>query len=1091
MSTFQLMLGEGLSPGELRFAVELSHLIGFASISLEFPFVLRAGETVDPEAVCFYLGSTPPPGKNVVPVTPGLQAEELWLALYRQYVPGSARAALRPRNFVSATENAMAEGDAPLDGGLELLFEKGWLLLDQDRDGLPDKVDCRFLFAGALDESLCCAACSLAARLGMESTCVRYPLVAEVDDGTSHLIMFRGGDVPPAVVLEEDAPRKIIAVEGGGQVLEQFASTFAQTFPLAQDNLHLCDVVRHMQDALSLKNADGQAAWLEIQGGKRALLSMDADLGQFRQRWPDTEFHRYSDDYPREERTYPLPWEMETARSLLEQVLAGIRPGDQVSLRGALGQDRPEREELAHWFQQEVIRRGGQVSGAALVCTFKPGLSWLEEDFAPRAAQAGGTRRIIVRFYPHPRTAITYNADAFDWAEIDQSVSKPPRWLQDLYPVDELMADIVGISKDDVFFEAYPSDPAATYEALAFDSEGRCILRDTWTVRTCARPYLEALPQLGPALVSTGFLQILVNGESVLDSRVTTDYEQIWDVFQTELIPWLKETAENRGAYAHRQPFFSRLELEVGLGGPDRQLETRNDHISIGEVMEDSLHQVGHAFFMHWGRMVLGERLDAPGLVLPRIHIRPGRPTLRAVLHMPYGEAPSFPAGEGRCRCTRISTEEGRLALEMACEAAPDRAPAIPALALLTGQGFTSLGHMLTGYGSLTLASRDGQWRIPLPERENTPQALDIRQIDLMPDRLIGYDDYRRIMLQLRQVPGLHVYPAGRSRQGRVIYALEPAQPRRGYVSRVKRIQYNPTVLINGRHHANEVSATNAIFSFVRELLTDPRCRNLPEELNLIILPMENVDGAALHYEMQKDHPHWQHRTCYTNSLGADLMPNYFRPDTIHTEANVFTRLSETMLPDAFIDLHGVPHHELPQQFDQLAGYKGLWLPRTPLCAFYYHIDDPRFASNRELSLAWKQCVDGQYEGWTEFEQLSELYNERFLKYSWGGIDESYPCKHSGPMLDYWIPSPYNSRHPYPTVSLPWTFSVMFTAEAADETAHGPWLAFCAQAHLAHVRAGVELMRRTRAVMEETALAADGAAQIKYMRHRPALPPGQ
>ena len=410
-------------------------------------------------------------------------------------------------------------------------------------------------------------------------------------------------------------------------------------------------------------------------------------------------------------------------------------------------------------------------------------------------------------------------------------------------------------------------------------------------------------------------------------------------------------------------------------------------------------------------------------------------------------------------------------------------------LAKLTGEGFTELGRLLAGYGALVLSAPDQRWEIPLPEAEPDPPPLDIVDIDLMPDRLIGYDDYRRIMLQLSRGPGLRVYPAARSYQGRTVYALELESRRRGYVSRVKRLQYHPAVLINGRHHANEVSATNAIFAFIRELATDRQYRDLGEELNLVFLPMENVDGAALHYALQKDHPCWEHRVCYTNPQGADLMTNYFRPDTIHTEANAFTRIAETMLPDAFIDLHGVPHHELTQQFDQLTGYKGLWLPRAPLCAFYFHIDDARFSSNRDLSLAWKEAADRQYARWTAFEALSEEYNQRFTKYAWGGIDESYPCKHSGPMLDYWVPSPYNPRHPYPTVSRPWTFSVMFTAEAADETAHGPWLRFCAQAHLSHVRAGVSLMRRTRAVMEDAASAAGGKGEIKYLRHRPVLAP--
>ncbi len=626
MRTFQLMLGEDLTPLQLRFAVELAHLIGFSSMALEFPLVSPPGAPLDPKAVCFYLGSAPPAGENVVHVVPegGDGDAGLWVSLYRRYVPASPRAALRPRSFVSATENTLAEEEPPVRGGLEQLFERGWILPDRDRDGLADDVDCRFLLPREMDLSLCRAACDLAARLGMETAGIRYPLTAEEDDGASSLVVFRGGDVPPALVLEQETPRKRVALEGRGPALEAFAAQLAQTFPLARDNLRLVDVTRHLEAALSLKNADGQAAWLAAQGMERALLSADADLETFSRRWPDTEFHHCNNAALKEERVYPLPWEVETAQALLSEVCARLRPGDRVELRGALGQDRPEREALVREFCREAARQRAQVERADIVCAFKPGLSWLEESFAPRAAQLGGTRRVVVRFQPHQRTAVTYDGDAFDWTEIDRRVDKPPRWLQELYPADELAADILGISRDDVFFEAYPGAPDATYEALALDQSGRCLLRDAWTVQTHARPYLDALPQLGPALNTTGFLQVLVNGVTVLDTRVVTDYERIWDVFQSELVPWLKETAEAKGLRAENQPFFSRLELEISLGGPERRLDTRNDHISIGEALEDNLHQAAHCFFMYWGRTVLGENLDAPGLVLPRIRIRPG-----------------------------------------------------------------------------------------------------------------------------------------------------------------------------------------------------------------------------------------------------------------------------------------------------------------------------------------------------------------------------------------------------------------------------------------------------------------------------------
>lgn len=1085
MTTLNLVLEPELTVLQRRFAVEVSQLIGFCSVSMEFPFVRNPQQLREDGVTYLWIGNTPPPEPNVVPVTIGDCPAEQWAELYRQFAPYSGREILPPMSFVES--KPVTADETAVTGGLEQLFETGWVLRDTDGDGMPDTVDLRLLLEEDEDRDLLYAACNMAARIGMETISAVYPLLADSDDGRFPLLTIRRGE-SPALTLEQAKPRPLLAMEGRGEAFRQFADMLCNTFPNTGRHLRMRDITAWVTQAMSMSNPDGQAAWIEAFGASKVLLSAGADLEKFRQRWPEITFGHYNDSLEVESRRFDLPSETEALRQALKPVFARLKAGDQVSMRCAIGQDRPERETILAEIRREIESRGATLEHAAVVCAFKQGLSWLEEDFGPRAAAMNGVRRVIIRFNPHQRTTITYHEEDFDWTELDRNVGKPPRWLQDLYPVDEILAEILSLSREDVLFEAYPSDPAATYEALAFDDRGNCLLSDSWTVRTCARPFLNLVPELGPALPTTGFAEVSINGETVLDQRVVTDYESIWDVFQTQLVPWMRDTAAQLDFAPEKQPFFSQFKIEVGLGGPDRELPWRNDHISIGEVLEDGLHQAGHMYFACLGRQMHGVSLDAPGLVLPHISIRPGAPTLRAVMKLPAGRKPSFPDLEGDCICRRVSLQPDGSGLAVELEIKTERQELVPALSRLTEESFTNLSRMLEGYAALHLVCGAKCSTCLLPKQIPEKKDLSIRQIDLMPDRLIGYNDYCHLMKDLERVPGLDVWPVGISYQGRTIYAIAPEETRRGYVSRVKRMQIVPSVLINGRHHANEVSATNAIFAFVRELVTDSVYQDLPSELNLVMVPMENVDGAALHDEMQREHPTWQHQTCYTNSLGADLMPHYFEPATMHTESNVFTSFAQELLPDAFIDLHGVPHHELPQQFGQLTGYHGLWLPRAPLCAFYFHVDDPRFASNRVLSQAWKRKVDACYEGWEEFERLSHEYNQRFNKYSWCGIDESYPCQRQGAMLNYWVPSPYNSRHPYPTVSRPWTFNVMFTAEAADETAHGDWLRTCAYAHLLHVRAGVELLRTAGYSVESGASVSDDTAQITYRRRRPLLP---
>ena len=97
--------------------------------------------------------------------------------------------------------------------------------------------------------------------------------------------------------------------------------------------------------------------------------------------------------------------------------------------------------------------------------------------------------------------------------------------------------------------------------------------------------------------------------------------------------------------------------------------------------------------------------------------------------------------------------------------------------------------------------------------------------------------------------------------------------------------------MINTRHHANEVSGTNEAFMLLRKLLTDEKYKNLPDEMNLVLVPMENVDGTAIHYELQKDNPTWKFHVARFNAVGKEFYYEHFVDETIHREARGLKRL--------------------------------------------------------------------------------------------------------------------------------------------------------------------------------------------------------
>ena len=239
----------------------------------------------------------------------------------------------------------------------------------------------------------------------MDSTSAVYPLLTIADDGQSPLLVFRRGSVP-VLVLDEAESRPVMVMEGEGFALRQFTDRLCNTFPNTGNHLRLRDVTAWVSQAMSLKNPDGQAAWVECFGGTEALLSAGADLNNFRRRWPHTRFCHYNDSASEEVRSYELPSEMEALHQALEPVYTSLRPGDRVSLRCAVGQDRPERESFLEEFRQRLAHCGAVAEHAAAVCAFKQGLSWREEDFGTRAAALGDGSRVVVRFNPHQRPSV-------------------------------------------------------------------------------------------------------------------------------------------------------------------------------------------------------------------------------------------------------------------------------------------------------------------------------------------------------------------------------------------------------------------------------------------------------------------------------------------------------------------------------------------------------------------------------------------------------------------------------------------------------------------------------------------------------------
>ena len=103
---------------------------------------------------------------------------------------------------------------------------------------------------------------------------------------------------------------------------------------------------------------------------------------------------------------------------------------------------------------------------------------------------------------------------------------------------------------------------------------------------------------------ATGYVKVYLNGQEVLNERVRTDVECIWEIYQKEVLTDLQKFIEGKlGEHIclETQPFFSRLSLEVVASEPDYKLPCREDLISTLDALHEDMYFVGTDFFKNYG----------------------------------------------------------------------------------------------------------------------------------------------------------------------------------------------------------------------------------------------------------------------------------------------------------------------------------------------------------------------------------------------------------------------------------------------------------------------------------------------------------
>ncbi len=1143
------------------------------------------------------------------PTLSDLEFEHLHRTDIRVVGPGVVRTIpLRPRKLWQPKVDKEFRRAGAAAFSLPGLYAVGGLFRDTNGDLVPDETAAYLSVRGSQAGR---SVVDLATRIGLETAGIRLPLVRVSDQeddptegglpvflGTNHYQIQRlreEGKLPASdvgkgegfvqVVDEAFGDRHALVVGGGdGEGLRAVTDWLARRVPFlwrhGKGEYRLADAETDIRRFLQVRTPPGQVAlalakldaWLDRMASETtpdrvevelAALETPADLREVvaetvRRRFPEAEVAV---------RTWPtgfgvgdtifafdweIPWEVEEARRILAQeVYPGIRPGSSAAVELRVSEPPEIRASLEEEIRTALSGRGASDPSVRVLSAYKQGYSWIHDLLLPR-----------LRDQDVASIDLTYHtleeSEEVRW----QTIAAETRWLQEVYPIDAVLARELGIPDSSVTFHpTRERDPIYTFEAR--DGAGRVVLRDTFTPKYVVRPFFDLFPEYEQVRVTTGWLTATADGDTLAHRRVATDPERFWDRLQTEayqeIIRYVMDTQDGRPAPGNA-PFFDAFQVDLRLSEPDYRIGIDEEAISSLEALHEDIF-----FETHTLLSLLGGRyetsLSFPGRILPFVDPSGGGQAGKARLVLtgkkkgnpelvlrvwPDGrdapllkryeldpipvEAPRLTgaivaSGEdglhqllARIEVTdsldRVTDFEGRIR-----EAAIDREfvsvelleGMLGALMRLNMEGIFSEALSWDRVGELALDFRlqkDSTFqRTAVFPRSGSPKTTDNPLLSaedwvyggeplVQWETPIPPEENEEVLARLATFPGVDVYYLTDSYLGHRVWAADFLPPQASeFVSQAKLNALKPTLFISGREHANEVSSTSHILRLGELLVTDSAYQALLKDVNVVLHPMTNPDGAALAYDRQLANPDHMLHAARPGALGVDATSGGRTEDPIYPEARARHLIREAWLPDAYLNPHGYPSHEWVQYFagysawvrSRRGGARDWWVPRSWFIPGFSWVDDDEHPDYRTAQFAILDTMAAAMTSAPEVDAANRRLYARYRKYGVQDRDGFTEHFHNGMLVNMRLKGAesignglYSPRITY--------FSA--TTEAPDETAQGDWMRLMGTAGLTHTSAVLRYLATGEFEVEGEMEAFRGFVTRKTYRLKPVMPAG-
>jgi len=817
-------------------------------------------------------------------------------------------------------------------------------------------------------------------------------------------------------------------------------------------------------------------------------------------------------------------WEGDDAIALLQDTLkkaADPKPAIKVSI--GVSESPEVRQVLKKRIEQVLAEHNLVGSEVEVLSAYKQGFFWLTER-VQASLKNKGVHRMTIRF----------TADEDPRNVLKRSYSEPYRWLQELYPADEILAKELQIPLDRIELEIKPAG-GPIYEALAFDEKGAILFQQGFSPRTKEILFLNVLPEWGRSRITTGWLKVESGKETALDVDLQTDLERFWEFYQEEVLKPVYSHILAKTDYEPtfaKQPYFKRLLVELWASEPDFRIGVDEEMVSSLEAMHDEIYFDTLDFLRGITRFD-GEgeappedtsHSSAPGNVLPLIHrsSEGGKtrtkitfeewPALVPEMEVKWKERdrdefvrkfafPSLKAKSLKVPAFIYNGQEDRmetLFLEMEIEKESDYLTLLDVMDSYRRLAEKGLVADPFNYPRLKALIARIKWQ-ELEKDEGLPVAPPTQVEDLSPssprpeeaivptDKTISPEMCLDIIGRLGRFKAVRSYMGGRSYEDRPVPVLEIFIPVEKYVSTARLITFKPTLQLSSRHHANEISSTNYTLRLAELLARDRSYQDFIRKINFVIQPMENPDGAALAFELAKLAPfHSLHAGRYS-SLGVDIGAQLDSARPILPEASVRPGLYDRWLPDIYLNLHGYPSHEWVQPFSNYSPYlfRDYWIPRGWF-AYYKTLSLPIYGKWKEAGDELMSFITQELQADERIRDSNKKFTDRYYRWAarWQPHLEALEL-YDGVNL-------YAKRQSSQENRLTFRSQITFveqTPELMDETASGAWLSFLCEQGLIYLRAHIKYLSQVKFETSRIEEEVRDRIRIEFHRSRPGQVP--